>query len=152
MLQSVWPEPQRNHRGWRLWGHFPSMKRYNVEVKPLTMSYITQTLLAWHQQLVLARLSSTFHLQLKPWSHISSVRNLVSYKKLNVDNLSPTKITSWEIKSTLPQLLRCETKHSLKKYFDQLYKIRYSNTKVIVAACRLVWKWFTIYKATPNDE
>ena len=38
------------------------MKRNNVEVYPLTVTYITQTWLAWHQRILSARLASTFYL------------------------------------------------------------------------------------------
>ena len=38
----------------------------NVEVYPLTVSYITHTSLAWQQQLVSVRRVSTFNFWLKP--------------------------------------------------------------------------------------
>ena len=41
------------------------------------------------------------------------------------------------------------TKTQLKKYLNQLYQIPYIDTKISVAACRLGWKWFTIYQAGP---
>ena len=71
-----------NHWGWRLRGHFHPMKSYNVDIKPQSMSCITHTLLAWHQQIVSTRFVSTFHLRLKPWSQISSLRYSVPHAVL----------------------------------------------------------------------
>ena len=36
---------------------------------------------------------------------------------------------------------------SVWKPFNRLYQIQHTNTKICVAACRLGFKWFKIYKA-----
>ena len=82
MLHVARPEPYRSIRAWVHGGHSPLMKRVNVEIYPLAVPYVTQTWLACHQQLVFARLISTFHVQLKPWSHMSLLRCLVSYTQV----------------------------------------------------------------------
>ena len=57
----------------------PCHETNNIDVEPLTMSYIRKTWLAWHQQIVSARLVSTFHLWLKQWIRMASLRYSVLY-------------------------------------------------------------------------
>ena len=51
-----------------------AVKHITVEVESLTVSYVKQTWLASNWHLVLMRLLSTFHLQFKPWSHMSTFK------------------------------------------------------------------------------
>ena len=142
VLHAAWPEPQQNHGGWRFGGHSLPMKCYNGEVKLPTMLYITQKLLAWHQQLVSARLVSTLNLICGCSPEATCLLCVIPFpmKKLSIANLWITKIASCELKSTMFWLQKCASKPSSKEHFHQLYQIRYINSKIIVAASRLGWK------------
>ena len=130
MLHVVWPEHQREHGGPRTRSPpSPPTKCFIVDIKPETVSYITQTMLARQHHLVSARFFSTFDWTTQQHSYlITQVRTwLYNYTVLwshseEIDNITTQmmiRIKLWKHTYTEVWLHRYEldntTTHMIKQ-------------------------------------
>ena len=128
--------------------HFtPPMERTNCKIQPLTFSHTTKTCLVcisifcpcvmfklficgWRPEATWIHLHwSVSHTKVKHW-------HLITQQSISIELKNYIALNSWMCTKTV------------QKHCNPPYQIRYINTKISVAACRLGWRGFTIYKAT----
>ena len=146
VLHFEWLEPQRKWGGRSSPPPPPSMKLINADIFSLNVSFITQSKLACHQYLLLARFVSTFDLRFEPAATYLYLRYSVSITQNKLWQFFTLKTLSRKLKSTLPEFLRSVSTYSLKTF--ELAILNRVNPIYLQKDC----KWFTIYEAASDNE